>query len=93
MHRAAKGSELPPPALPHTAPHGSGVHTASHLQASIQTAPTLQAGDLLELRVQDNGAGYTQALLDAGLSEAQVRRVAGENVRDFLLTNLPDDDA
>lgn len=35
----------------------------------------------------------TQALLDAGLSEAQVRRVAGENVRDFLLTNLPDDDA
>lgn len=35
----------------------------------------------------------TQALLDAGLSEAQVRRVAGENVRDFLLKNLPDDDA
>ncbi|OEZ83404.1 membrane dipeptidase (peptidase family M19) [Janthinobacterium sp. HH104] len=34
----------------------------------------------------------TQALLDAGLSEAQVRRVAGENVRDFLLKNLPDDD-
>lgn len=35
----------------------------------------------------------TQALLDAGLSEAQIRRVAGENVRDFLLKNLPDDDA
>ena len=35
----------------------------------------------------------TQALLDAGLSEAQIRRVAGENVRDFLLRNLPDDDA
>ncbi|PJC98876.1 peptidase M19 [Janthinobacterium sp. BJB1] len=34
----------------------------------------------------------TQALLDAGLSEAQIRRVAGENVRDFLLKNLPDDD-
>ena len=49
MHRAAKGSELPPPALLHIAPHGIGVHTASHLQASIQTAPTLQAGDLLEL--------------------------------------------
>ena len=37
--------------------------------------------------------GLTQALLDAGLSEAQIRRVAGENVRDFLLKNLPDDDA
>ncbi|TNC77239.1 peptidase M19 [Janthinobacterium lividum] len=35
----------------------------------------------------------TQALLDAGLSEAQIRRVAGENVRDFLLKNLSDDDA
>ena len=35
----------------------------------------------------------TQALLDAGLSEEQIRRVAGENVRDFLLKNLPDDDA
>lgn len=35
----------------------------------------------------------TQALLDAGLSEAQIRRIAGENVRDFLLKNLPDDDA
>jgi membrane dipeptidase len=35
----------------------------------------------------------TQALLDAGLSEAQIRRVAGENVRDFLLKNLADDDA
>ncbi|WP_152598849.1 dipeptidase [Janthinobacterium sp. RA13] len=35
----------------------------------------------------------TQALLDAGLSQAQIRRVAGENVRDFLLKNLPDDDA
>ncbi|MGX9776402.1 dipeptidase [Janthinobacterium aestuarii] len=43
-----------------------------------------------------DGAGLprlTQALLDAGLSEAQIRRVAGENVRDFLLKNLPDDDA
>ena len=35
----------------------------------------------------------TQALLDAGLSQAQIRRIAGENVRDFLLKNLPDDDA
>ncbi|WP_217907373.1 dipeptidase [Janthinobacterium sp. PC23-8] len=35
----------------------------------------------------------TQALLDAGLSPAQIRRIAGENVRDFLLKNLPDDDA
>ena len=35
MHRAAKGSELPPPALLHIAPHGIGVHTASHLQASF----------------------------------------------------------
>lgn len=35
----------------------------------------------------------TQALLDAGLSEAQIRRIAGGNVRDFLLKNLPDDDA
>lgn len=35
----------------------------------------------------------TQALRDAGLSEVQIRRVAGENVRDFLLNNLPDDDA
>lgn len=34
-------------------------------------------------------ARLTQALLDAGLSEAQVRRVAGENVIDFLLRNLP----
>lgn len=35
----------------------------------------------------------TQALLDAGLSPAQIRRIAGDNVRDFLLKNLPDDDA
>ena len=35
----------------------------------------------------------TQALLDAGLSAKQIRRIAGENVRDFLLKNLPDDDA
>ncbi|CDG85016.1 dipeptidase [Janthinobacterium agaricidamnosum] len=35
----------------------------------------------------------TQALLDAGLTEQQIRRIAGENVRDFLLANLPDDDA
>jgi microsomal dipeptidase-like Zn-dependent dipeptidase len=35
----------------------------------------------------------TQALLDAGLSPAQIRRIAGENVRDFLLKNLPDDEA
>ncbi|OBV40062.1 dipeptidase [Janthinobacterium psychrotolerans] len=35
----------------------------------------------------------TQALLDAGLSPAQIRRIAGENVRDFLLKNLPDEDA
>ena len=35
----------------------------------------------------------TQALLDAGLSPKQIRRIAGENVRDFLLKNLPDDDA
>ena len=35
----------------------------------------------------------TQALLDAGLAPAQIRRIAGENVRDFLLKNLGDDDA
>lgn len=35
----------------------------------------------------------TQALLDAGLSAEQIRRIAGGNVRDFLLKNLPDDDA
>lgn len=35
----------------------------------------------------------TQALLDAGLTPAQIRRIAGGNVRDFLLKNLPDDDA
>ena len=49
MHRAAKGSELPPPTLPHVAPQGIGVHTARHLHASIQTAPSMAAGDLLEL--------------------------------------------
>lgn len=49
MHRAAKGFELPPPTLPRVAPQGIGVHTARHLQASIQTGPTMAVGDLLEL--------------------------------------------
>ncbi|WP_226929485.1 dipeptidase [Janthinobacterium aquaticum] len=35
----------------------------------------------------------TQALLDTGLTADQIRRIAGGNVRDFLLKNLPDDDA
>ena len=32
----------------------------------------------------------TQALLEQGLSEADIRLVMGENMRDFLLNNLPD---
>ncbi|WP_281648759.1 dipeptidase [Parendozoicomonas sp. Alg238-R29] len=34
-------------------------------------------------------AAVTQALLDEGLSEADIRKVMGENVRDFLLKWLP----
>lgn len=49
MHRAAKGSELPPPTLPHVTRHGIGVHTARHLHALIRTAPPMAAGDLLAL--------------------------------------------
>ena len=49
MHRAAKGSELPPPSLPHVSHHGIGLHTACHLQALIRTGPPMAAGDLLEL--------------------------------------------
>lgn len=35
-------------------------------------------------------AELTQALLDAGLAPEQIRRVAGENVIDFLLVSLPE---
>lgn len=38
-------------------------------------------------------ASLTQALLDAGLNDSQIRQVAGGNVQRFLLDNLPDDDA
>ncbi len=34
-------------------------------------------------------AALTQALLDAGLTPEQIRRVAGENTIEFLLKNLP----
>jgi microsomal dipeptidase-like Zn-dependent dipeptidase len=32
----------------------------------------------------------TQALLNAGLSEQDIRLVMGENMQSFLLANLPD---
>lgn len=49
MHRAAKGSELPPPTLTPVARHGIGAHHVRHLQALIRTDPPMAAGDLLEL--------------------------------------------
>lgn len=49
MYRAAKGSELPPPSLPHVPRHGINRHTACHVQALISTGPPMAAGDLLEL--------------------------------------------
>ncbi|MDG9671718.1 dipeptidase [Hahella sp. CR1] len=33
--------------------------------------------------------GLTEALMKAGLNERQIRRIMGENIRDFLLKNLP----
>lgn len=35
----------------------------------------------------------TQTMLERGFTRAEVRRVMGENVRRFLLENLPDDDS
>ncbi|MBV6289475.1 hypothetical protein [Pseudomonas aegrilactucae] len=70
MHRAAKGSELPPPTLPHVPRHGIGVHTARHLHASIRTALPMAAGDLLELFWGDRFA--TAHVLQAGELGAQV---------------------
>lgn len=55
--------------------------------ARTSTAPSPAAIDAAGL------PRLTQALLDAGLTADQIRRIAGGNVRDFLLKNLPDDDA
>lgn len=49
MHCAAKGTELPPPALPDVAHEGIGLAAASNLRACIQTNAAMQTGDVLEL--------------------------------------------
>lgn len=49
MHCAAKGTELPPPALPDVAHEGIGLIAASNLRVCIPSNEAMQAGDLLEL--------------------------------------------